>query len=223
MSIPQPRVLTSVSAVLAFLFGAFGCSDSGGSKTAQAEATSPPAPGTPAAQAAPQAGSDGTSADGTSKDAQAFPAAPEFALSRVAGGTLHLSDLKGKVVLLDFWATWCGPCRMGIPHLNELYRENKKAGLEVVGISVDRGQGRQSGLETVRDFTTKMPIEYTLVMADGQTVDAYGGIRSIPTAFLVDRSGHVRKQYVGLQPKEVFQKDVRELLAEKAPKDTGTM
>ncbi|MFN8178179.1 MAG: TlpA disulfide reductase family protein [bacterium] len=220
MFLLQPRVLAPVSAVVAFTLGAFGCSNSGGSKTSQAEGASPPPAATPSTQAAPQAGS---ATDGASKDAQPFPAAPEFALSRVAGGTLHLSDLKGKVVLLDFWATWCGPCRMGIPHLNELYRENKKSGLEIVGISVDRGQGNQSGLETVRDFTTKMPIDYTLVMADGQTVYAYGGIRSIPTAFLIDRSGHVRKQYVGLQPKEVFQKDVRDLLAEKAPKDTGTM
>jgi thiol-disulfide isomerase/thioredoxin len=225
MSPRSSRALTSVSAILAFLLGVGGCSDSGSSKRAQAESASPPTVETPAAHASPAAAPD---TSGTPDDAQKFPLAPDFALSNVAGGTLRLSDLRGKVVLLDFWATWCGPCRMGIPHLNELYKANKQNGLEVVGISVDRGQGNASGLEVVRDFAAKMPIQYSLVMADGPTVYAYGGIRSIPTAFLIDRTGHVRKQYVGLQPKEVFEHDVQELLTEKgptdkAPTDDGTM
>jgi cytochrome c biogenesis protein CcmG/thiol:disulfide interchange protein DsbE len=211
------RIPSVLAATCAFVIGAFGCSDSGGSKEARAEGAASPAPSavSPAPSSAPPAAA--------SPDAKPLPAAPEFALSNVAGGTLRLSDLKGKVVLLDFWATWCGPCRMGIPHLNELYRSNKAQGFEIVGISVDRGRGATSGLETVRQFTAKMPIDYPLVMADGPTVRAYGGINSIPTAFLIDRAGRVRKQYVGLQPKQVFERDVKALLAEGAPESDGTI
>lgn len=203
-----------LAAAFAFLVGVAGCADSSGSKEARAEAATPatPLPSPDAASPAP-----------APNEATQTPAAPEFALARVSGGTLRLSELKGKVVLLDFWATWCGPCRMGIPHLNELYRANHGKGLEVVGISVDRGAATQTGLETVRQFTTKMPMEYTLVMGDGPTVRAYGGIQSIPTAFLIDRAGRIRKRYVGLQPKQVFERDVKELLAEKAPESDGSI
>ena len=212
------RIPSVLAATFAFALGVFGCSDSGGSREAHAEAATPPTP-MPTPSAAPPA--DAPPPANVDKDAP--PAAPDFALSNVAGGTLKLSDLRGKVVLLDFWATWCGPCRMGIPHLNELYKANKGKGLEVVGISVDRGAGGQSGLEIVRQFTQRMPIDYSLVMADGATVRAYGGIQSIPTAFLVDRAGRVRKRYVGLQPKQVFEDDVKQLLAEKAPESDGTI
>ena len=210
-----------VTFLLAVLFVAAACSDRRGTTEARAEdstssggtaSVAPPAPARPAADTAPAPGGPAE-----------HPAAPDFNLSNVAGGSLKLSDLRGKVVLLDFWATWCGPCRMGIPHLNELYGKHRDAGFEIVGISVDRGQGGRSGLETVREFTTKMPIAYPLVMADGTVVAAYGGIRSIPTAFLVDRNGNVRKRYVGLQPKEVFEKDVAALLAEPAGPEDGSI
>jgi cytochrome c biogenesis protein CcmG/thiol:disulfide interchange protein DsbE len=217
------RISSVLAATFAFALGVFGCSDSGASRETRAEAATPPTPAPAPSAAPPAATPPPASAPPASADKDAPPAAPEFALSNVAGGTLRLSDLRGKVVLLDFWATWCGPCRAGIPHLNELYKANKGKGLEVVGISVDRGQGAVSGLEVVRNFTQKMPIEYSLVMADGATVRAYGGIQSIPTAFLVDRAGRVRKRYVGLQPQQVFEHDVKELLAEEAPESDGTI
>lgn len=213
-----------LAATLAFLLCVAGCTDSGGSKEARAEAATPPTPlPSPDAASQPPAPTAAPTAPAAPNEATETPAAPEFALARVSGGTLRLSELKGKVVLLDFWATWCGPCRMGIPHLNELYRVNHEKGLEIVGISVDRGGAALSGPEVVRQFTTKMPMEYTLVMADGPTVRAYGGIQSIPTAFLIDRAGRIRKRYVGLQPKQVFERDVKELLAEEAPESDGSI
>ncbi len=204
---------SSLPVLLAGLAALAACSGEPGADAAQPEgsrdAVRAPAAGAPAA--------------GTPPAPVTYPDAPPFTLSSVTGGSLSLEDLKGKVVLLDFWATWCGPCRAGIPHLNEMYAAHKDAGLEIVGISVDRDAGGRSGLETVRDFTRKQPIAYKLVMGDAGVVNAYGGIRSIPTAFLVDRAGRVRKRYVGLQPREVFEKDIAPLLAEKAPESTGSM
>jgi thiol-disulfide isomerase/thioredoxin len=207
----------------ALLFGLWlptvACSDGQGPATSGAEAagaaegahaTTPGAAGPPA-KPAPSPAVPPPSGLAASE----FRKAPAFELSNVAGGTLRLADYAGKVVLLDFWATWCGPCRAGIPHLNELYRQHRESGFEIVGISVDRGRGNVSGLETVRQFTTRMPIAYPLAMADAATVNAYGGIQSIPTAFLVDASGRIRKTYVGLQPKDVFAKDIQALLAER--------
>jgi cytochrome c biogenesis protein CcmG/thiol:disulfide interchange protein DsbE len=147
---------------------------------------------------------------------RSYQMAPDFELADLAGGTLSLSDLRGKVVLLDFWATWCGPCRRGIPHLNALWKEHHDAGLEIVGISVDRGSQGATGADLVRSFAQKTPMSYRLVMADAATAQAYGGIRSIPTAFLIDREGRIRKRYVGLQAPQVFERDVAELLQEAA-------
>lgn len=149
-----------------------------------------------------------------------YQMAPDFELANLAGGTLKLSDLRGKVVLLDFWATWCGPCRRGIPHLNTLWKEHKDDGLEIVGISVDRAKQGTSGADQVRAFAKKTPMSYRLVMADAATAQAYGGIRSIPTAFLIDREGRIRKRYVGLQQGHVFERDIAELLGEPAA-DSG--
>jgi len=172
-------------------------------------ATGPPAISSPAPRSATGA-------------APEHPTAPNFTLPNVAGGTVTLAELRGKVVLLDFWATWCGPCRAGIPALNALFLEHRGDGLEVVGISLDMDMRGRTGLETVRSFLGRMPIEYTLVMGNMGTVRAYGGIQSIPTAFLVDRTGRVRQRYVGLQPKEVLQRDITALLAEEAP-DAGSI
>lgn len=148
-----------------------------------------------------------------------FPLAPGFRLENVAGGTIDLADYRGKVVLLDFWATWCGPCRVAIPHLNALYAENKSEGFEIIGISIDQDRRGVSGKDQVLAFRQKIRMDYPLAMADGSTVRAYGGIQSIPTAFLIDRSGRLRQRYVGLRPKSDYEKDLRVLLAEAAADD----
>ena len=217
-------ILLVGSALSALVIGCSGSEE--GTQTAQAaqSATPPPAvsheghnhaPGEHGkAQPAPSAASAGA-------PERQFQLAPNFELASVGEGSIILSEMKGKVVLLDFWATWCGPCRAGIPHLNDLYAEHKDEGFEIVGISVDRAGRGKSGVELVRAFLEKTTMDYPLAMADARTVSAYGGIRSIPTAFLIDREGRLRKRYVGMQQKAVFERDVKELLADSAP-ETGS-
>lgn len=178
-------------------------------------------PAPPAAESAPPPAA--AQAPATGARGKHYQDAPDFELQNVTGGTLKLSSLRGKVVLLDFWATWCGPCRASIPHLNTLYSEHQDDGLEIVGVSVDQGRGGLSGAELVQKFGEKTRMDYPTVMADAAVVSAYGGIRSIPTAFLIDQQGKIRKRYVGLQPKHVFEKAVKDLLAEGASSEEETI
>lgn len=122
--------------------------------------------------------------------------------------TISLDDLKGKVVLIDFWATWCGPCRYEIPTLNALYEKYQDRGFELIGMTVDRGQVSQ-----VAASATKLGLRYPVVWADEQVQMAFGGIRVVPTKFLLDKEGNVRKRYEGVVPEEVLQNDIDSLLA----------
>lgn len=136
-----------------------------------------------------------------------YKQAPEFTLLDIDGNKVSLSDFKGKVVILDFWATWCPPCIAEIPHFIELYDEYKNRGLEVIGISVD-----WNGQRVVPPFAEERGINYILLLGDDEVTDLYGGIISIPTTFILDREGGIRKRYMGYRDKEVFERDIKELL-----------
>ena len=133
--------------------------------------------------------------------------APEFKLKALDGKEVRLSDFKGKVRIVDFWATWCPPCREEIPDFISLQKQYKAKGLEVIGVSVDRG-----GPEVVQKFNKEYGVNYTSLMANDEVQAAFGGIRAIPTTFLIDRDGNIVKKYQGLVSKEVFEKDIKELL-----------
>lgn len=139
----------------------------------------------------------------------ARPVAADFTLSDLEGNPVRLSSLKGKVVLLDFWATWCPPCREEIPHFRDLYAAYRPNGLEVVGISLDQG-----GQEVVRPFVKEYQVNYPIVMGDSRVVQAYGGIRGIPTTFLIDKKGQIARRYVGYHSKETFEQQIQLLLSE---------
>lgn len=139
--------------------------------------------------------------------------AANFTLQSITGEQISLADYAGKVVILDFWATWCPPCRAEIPHFNDLAKEYGEKGLVVLGVSVDRG-----GADVVKKFKAENAINYPVVMSDQNTHVKYqsyidpsqqGGI---PFTFVIDREGNIRERYVGYREKEVFIEAIKPLL-----------
>lgn len=139
--------------------------------------------------------------------------AVDFTLTTVDGQPLKLADYNGKVVLLNFWATWCPPCRMEIPHFNELSKELAGQGAVIIGVSVDQG-----GVQTVRNWMKNNVVGYPVVMDDGQISRQYSNILQpeerggIPFTFLIDKEGNVRKTFVGYRDKAVWEKEIKALL-----------
>lgn len=134
-------------------------------------------------------------------------AAPDWELKDLEGKSIKLSDVKGKVVLLNFWATWCPPCRKEIPALIALQSKYRDQGLVVIGISLDEG-----GASTVKPFATRMKINYPVVIGDEKTAAAYGGIQAIPTTFYIDREGNVAGQHQGDADQATFDATIKPLL-----------
>lgn len=136
-----------------------------------------------------------------------YAMAPDFTLIDSEGKTIKLSDFRGKVVILDFWATWCGPCRMEIPGYVKLYDKYKDQGLQIIGVSLD-----QDGWTPVRPFMQQYNIDYPIVLGNNQIVAAYGGINAIPTTFLINKEGQVVTKKIGYKPIEFFEQNLSELL-----------
>ena len=132
--------------------------------------------------------------------------AADFALVDARGNTVRLSDYRGKVVILDFWATWCGPCRMEIPGFVALQTRYKGQGVEVIGVSVD------DSWAPVRQFIQAQNINYTVVLGDRNVASTYGNIEGIPTTFVIDKDGVIRARHVGYAPPEFFTEKVESLL-----------
>jgi cytochrome c biogenesis protein CcmG/thiol:disulfide interchange protein DsbE len=127
----------------------------------------------------------------TEKKEATLPLAPDFTLKTLDGQEVTLSKLKGKVILLDFWATWCGPCRESIPHLVHLYKTYQKNGLEVIGMNMDRGN-----MNTVRNFVRSMDIPYPIGITPDHVERNYG-ITGLPVTILIDKEGRIREKIAG--------------------------
>lgn len=133
--------------------------------------------------------------------------APSFALKDADGRVARPADYRGKVLLLDFWATWCGPCKIEIPWFMEFERSHKDRGFAVLGVSMD-----DDGWDSVKPFIRHLGINYRIVLGDDSTAQLYGGVEALPTTFLLDREGRIAAVHVGLATKREFEDDIIHLL-----------
>ena len=132
----------------------------------------------------------------------------DFTLKDMHGATVKLADFKGKPILLNYWATWCGPCKAEIPALNDLYAQYKDQGLAIVGISVDDDE------PTLREFSKHFPMSYTVVTAREQedALEAAGPVWGYPTTFFIGRDGSICGKHMGPATKEDFEREIKALL-----------
>ena len=201
-------ILLVVSAVVTLAVGGCG-SDSEESANAQEVAAQTPAADparTPAASPAEAAGK--TAAAVTGKPGGKGSPAPDFTLKNLDGSNLQLSSLRGKAVIVDFWDTWCPPCRKAMPHLQELSVEYSDE-LVVVGVALGR-----EGEDKVRKFTQDRGLTFEMVMFnnDPQLIKNFGGIPSIPTTFLIDGDGVIREKWVGGFGKAEYERALKAVL-----------
>lgn len=158
----------------------------------------------------PQGGnaSDSPAAQGLS-DLRGKPA-PGFTLKTPDGKTVSLSDYKGKAVLLNFWATWCGPCKLEMPWLIDLQKKYAARGFTVLGISEDDGPAKN-----VSQFATKMGINYPIVLSDDKLNKAYGGVDYLPTSYYIGRDGKIMVETGGIISQSEIEANIQKILATK--------
>ncbi len=168
-----------------------GCSKSKGEKAKSTQTSSSAQPSTP--------------------EQGNYTPAPDFTLPDLDGKPVKLSDFKGKVVILDFWATWCRPCVMEIPSFVKLQKKYKDD-LVVIGIDLDT----RRSVDFVKNFAQQHDMNYIVLygMADPSIVQKYGNIRSIPTTFFIDRNGYIREKLVGVHPHSTLESLVEKLVKE---------
>lgn len=155
-------------------------------------ASKPSTAGTPAAQV---------------KSAELRKPAPDFELKDADGRTVKLSDLKGKVVMVNFWATWCGPCKLEIPWFIEFEKKYKDQGFAVIGIATD-----EEGWEAVKPYIQEKQVNYRIVMSTPVVEQLYGGVEALPMTFMIDKEGKVASIHTGLVSKSDYEDEIKELL-----------
>ena len=138
--------------------------------------------------------------------AQSPAPAPEFAVHTLDGKWLRSSELRGRPVVLDFWATWCAPCKSSMPHMSAIQSRYRDRGLIVVGLSMD-----DTDPASVRKFADRMGLTFRVAMADDQTLDSFGPIRGLPTTIFIDKHGRIVRRVVGYLDAETVEGYVREL------------
>lgn len=190
----SPKLFAGAAAALALILS--GCSQS-----------APPPSGQVAFEKAQKevAGED----DATLKPLADRKAAPKFELKDANGAKVTLADYKGKVVLLNFWATWCVPCKAEIPWFQEFDKNFKDKGFAVLGVSMD-----EEGWNAVKPYVEERKIAYRMVIGSEEVSTLYGGIDSLPTTFMIDKDGKIAAIHTGLVSKATYQKQLESLLTE---------
>ena len=136
---------------------------------------------------------------------EASSVAPDISLRDTEGDTVQLSDFRGKVIMLNFFASWCPPCRQEIPDFVELQNRYADQGFVMVGVSL-------TPANNVKPFAEKIGINYTVLIGDAKADAAYGPIRSIPTTFLIDKNFNIAKKFIGYRSIEAFESEIKKLL-----------
>ena len=156
----------------------------------------------------PEAGFGPRSVKAAGKPDQERKTAPEFSLKDSNGQTVHLADYKGKVVLLDFWATWCGPCKVEIPWFIEFEQQFKDRGFAVLGVSMD-----EDGWAVIKPYVRDRKMNYRILLGDDKVSTSYGGLDALPTTLLIDREGNIASVHEGVaMGKEEFKNAIVQLL-----------
>jgi thiol-disulfide isomerase/thioredoxin len=135
--------------------------------------------------------------------------APAFVLTNLEGKKVSLADYKGRPVLVNFWATWCGPCKVEMPWFEEFRKQYAAQGFEVLGLTDDADAGK----DVIAKVAQKSGVSYPILLADGKVQDAYGGLDVLPMSFYVDRNGVVVEQTAGLGSKEQIEANIKKTIA----------
>lgn len=137
--------------------------------------------------------------------------AANFSLINLVGEEVTLEQYRGKVVLLNFWASWCAPCKIEIPDFIRMYEKHREDGLEIIGITLSSGS-----VAEIRQFVQAWNINYPILTGDEKYLQdltlKYGGIRGVPTTFLIDREGKIRQKWIGARTEKIFMAEVEKYL-----------
>jgi thiol-disulfide isomerase/thioredoxin len=146
-------------------------------------------------------------AGGTAPGQRIGQYAPDFELQSLEGKNVKLSDFRGKAVLLNFWATWCGPCKVEMPWFVELQKEYGPQGFQIIGVAMD-----DASTEDIAKFTRELGVNYPILLGKESVGQSYGGVGVLPTTFFVDRDGKVTDREFGLQSRSVFVDNIKKAL-----------
>lgn len=135
--------------------------------------------------------------------------APDFTLQSLDGKTVHLSDFRGKAILLNFWATWCEPCKVEMPWIVDLQQKYASKGLQVLGVAMD-----DAGPDEIAKFTRQMGVNYPVVIGKDEVADSYGGLPFLPTTFYIGRDGKIVDKVLGIKGRGEIEDDIKKALAE---------
>lgn len=144
--------------------------------------------------------------------------APDFSLETLDGKTLKLSDLRGKAVVLNFWATWCSPCKAEMPWFVDFQKQYAGEGLQIVGVAMD-----DSDKKDIEKFAQQMGVNYPVVLGKESLADQYGGVEFLPTTFYIDRSGNIQDRVFGIVDRQETEASMKKVLASAAPAPANTV